>query len=190
AGTNIASVNYHFGGKDALYKKIVEASFDWISLNHQFPDAIEKRGDESEEFDHYIRAFVRQKVLESFGEPFGLPPRLMGWEIVDPKLNIKSMMDHKMEETEEKLIVLLSPLFGADIGAAQKRYAARWFFTFITPPPHLRDGFSNMLGPDASEAELDAAASQLANAAISVVKLLTATPVGLETVSDENIAQP
>lgn len=172
AGTNIASVNYHFGGKEALYKEIVETAFEWIFSRQQLPVDEHKTGD----FDHYIRAFVRQKILDSHQGIPNPPPRLMGWEIVDPKLDVRSLLDQRMEEAEENLVLLLSPLFGEDVGIGQKRYAARWFFTFINPPPHLHDGFWNMLGADWTEEEFDVAVSQLAGAAISVVKSLAMTP--------------
>lgn len=172
AGTNIASVNYHFGGKEALYKEIVETSFEWIFSGPQLPVGDDHAGN----FDQYIRAFVRQKILDTRQGMPHAPPRLMGWEIVDPKLDVKNLMDQKMEMAEENLVLLLSPLFGEDIGTAQKRYAARWFFTFINPPPHLHDGFWKMLGPDWREEEFETAISQVATAAISVVKNLTSAP--------------
>jgi AcrR family transcriptional regulator len=169
ARTNVASVNYHFGGKDALYKEVVETSFDWISRD--FDLALENISDDN--LYVHLRGFVKQRILEGMQEKPSLPPRLIGWEIVSPKLDIKELMDARIAATEEQLVILLSPLFGVQATTAQKTYAARWFFTFTTPPPPMIDGFWNMIGPNPAEDVMDQAISQMADAAMAFVKILT-----------------
>lgn len=173
AGTNIASVNYHFGSKEALYREVVETTFDWLSKD--FDQALELIA--HDDFHDDFHKFTRQRILEGLREKAACPPRLIGWEIVSPTLDIKELMERRLMATEEKLAVLLAPLFGPDASAAQKIYAARWFFTFITPPPHLIEGFWKMLGPDPDEKITEQAVSHMADAAIDVIKTLTASPL-------------
>ena len=180
SGTNIASVNYHFGSKEALYKEALErtlakfASDFGSSLDDLEPGRVSLRE---------IHAFAKRRIRAGYESKRLGPPRLLGWEIIAPKSDVKSLFMKGFEAKEDKLIDILTPLFGSEITAAQRSFAARWFFTATMPPPPVLMGLRKMLGPEPDKQSLERAISHLADAAIAGVRALTATPFASEEAS-------
>ncbi len=172
AGTNIASVNYHFGNKEALYKEVVEAALSHFATDVQ--SIVADLGDATDPLAH-IHAFAKTRIRSGIATFKSEPPRLLGWEIVNPIMGMKTLMKKKMEAAEGPLIVLLSPLFGPEATVRQKAFTARWFLTSTLPPPPVAIGLRDMLGPDPDEAAVDLAVSNLADAAVAGAKSLAAS---------------
>lgn len=172
AGTNIASVNYHFGGKDALYTAVIEKNFEVISRN--FENAFENIS--AENFDTEFRAFIARRISAGLRDIPDQISRMIGWELINPKLDIIDILENKLEPTRDQLITLLEPLFGPQTTKAQKTFAARWFFVYTAPPPPLIEAFWDLVGPDPDDATIEQASLRMADAAIATVKALTAPP--------------
>ena len=173
AGTNLASVNYHFGNKDALYEAVLKATFS--DLMSELGVAL----GEIEDDDHNgcrIHAFAKRRILSGIRKKRFRPPRLLGWEIVSPKFGMMNLMERQLSGAEEQLAVLLSPLFADDIPAQRKALAVRWFFTATLPPPPIALSLRHALGDEPDAAALDQPVSHLANAAVAGVMALAASP--------------
>ena len=169
AGTNIASVNYHFGGKDALYREVVSATFSKVT--EDLGEIMQQSDPESDPLS-IIRDFAQQRLKQGVRRKRFFPPRLLGWEIVSPKLNIKNLFEERFSSLEEKLIVLLSPLFKPDTPDAQKVLIARWFFSNTMPPPPVGMALQSMLGSEPDEEALDQVTGQMADALLKGVQSL------------------
>lgn len=176
AGTNIASVNYHFGGKDALYREVLQVTFSELEAELGFAVGdVDMGGDPS----LHIHAFAKHRLMQGLGSSRQFPPRLLGWEIIAPRVGFKNLMAKRMAKIEEQLVVLLSPLFGPDLPQESKALAARWFFAVTIPPPPIALGVQELLGKEPRQADLERAACKLAGAAVAgLTSLISAAAAG------------
>ena len=174
AGTNIASINYHFGSKEALYHAVV----DTVIADHM---AVFRRA--LQDYDiaagtpERIRAFARERMLHNLGARSYHPPRLFGWELIAPSADPGNLFERHLTEIGPRLTALVAPLFVDGAEPQQKALAVHWFFTAIMPPPPVAEALHQLLGPEPDPAALDAAVARLVDAAIVGVAALTA-PAG------------
>jgi len=94
AGANIASVNYHFGSKDGLYRAIYERLFTQlrdqrIAAIRAVVDEAEKKQDVEPIFRAFAEAFMKP-LLD--GEHGKLIPQLFMREMADQRLPIEMFM--------------------------------------------------------------------------------------------------
>jgi AcrR family transcriptional regulator len=82
AGTNIAAISYHFGGKDGLYAEVVRSAF--AEAGNHSPEALE--GGESP--DDELRRFVRALVCGANDDTLDLQrARLLAWDRLERASN-------------------------------------------------------------------------------------------------------
>lgn len=171
AGANVASVNYHFGGKDALYKEVVAAIA--ATMSNDMTMALEQLDTDQEPL-LIIHAFAELRIRMGLKRKQFVPPRLMGWELISPKLGVRALLEGHIADADMQLTALLSPLFGPEIDDARKLLIARWFFSSTMPPPPVGLAVAKALGPEPDEAALNRIASELADAAVAGVRALAA----------------
>lgn len=91
AGANHAAVNYHFGGKEELYRQVWLHARE-VSL-HAYP--LTRQGPHEDSPEGVLRGFIRSLILRSFDEgPAGHLTRLIAFEITDP---VRHIADVRME---------------------------------------------------------------------------------------------
>lgn len=178
AGTNLASVNYHFGSKAALYRAAVEA----VLADHPMGvgDTLDGLVVDARTCSH-VRMFAIRRIRAALRMKDHRPPPLMGWEIVSPALDMPALMEQHLLATERQVAVLLAPMFDAAAPPEQRSFATRWFLQATMPPPPIAAALQRLAdkgaaGAVADEAKLDAAAGRLADAALAGVRALAATP--------------
>ncbi|MCK4412531.1 MAG: TetR/AcrR family transcriptional regulator [Candidatus Eisenbacteria sp.] len=109
AGVNHAAVNYHFGGKEELYRRV------WIHAREVCLQAypLKPRGPDERSTENALRSFIRSLVLRSFDDgPAGHLTRLIAFEITDPLDHIADLRLETMRMHASRLDEIVSAVLG------------------------------------------------------------------------------
>ncbi|WP_419661370.1 transcriptional regulator, TetR family [Desulfosarcina variabilis str. Montpellier] len=112
AGVNVASINYHFGGKKELYRTVVE---DLLSRTFaQYP--VDEDVDPQSSPENRLRAFVRG-ALRRLLSPDGLSGypgkgQLVAKEMADPSPFLDDLVDEFIRPTAAVLLSIIQELLG------------------------------------------------------------------------------
>ena len=112
ADVNVASINYHFGGKEHLYRTVV---MDLISRTFDRYPVVEK-GYEDHSPEERLRNFVRG-LLRRMISPDGLTGyadkgQLMARELADPSQFMDDLVDQFIRPTAAVLSAVIADLLG------------------------------------------------------------------------------
>ena len=133
AGVNLAAVNYHFGGKEGLYRATL-AMLASRARDDVPTDSPEMRAAPPEE---QLRAFARATLVRYLGQEQPLAAsRIMAHELLDPTPAFESTMRQGSRPQWERLIEIVSALIGSrasrdDVELTTLSIAGQWaFFLF------------------------------------------------------------
>ncbi|WP_243359945.1 CerR family C-terminal domain-containing protein [Fundidesulfovibrio terrae] len=109
AHTNVASVNYHFGGKKELYEALLEHCHR-EGLRRHPPDAGLKDGAQAEQaLGAFIRSFLN-RTLGHDGPAWST--RLMAREMADPSPGVARMVASSVRPNFDRLSAIVAALMG------------------------------------------------------------------------------
>jgi AcrR family transcriptional regulator len=111
ANVNVASVNYHFRGKEGLYSSVLRYTLD--SAVKKYP--LELGLKEGATHEEALRAFVRlllSRVLDD-GRPTW-HGKLMAREFIEPTAALDQMIDEAIKPLYQSLSGILTDLMGPD----------------------------------------------------------------------------
>jgi len=120
AGTNMAAVNYHFGGKDGMYKAVlVEAHGQLVRLDDL--EAIRQSGSAQTQLRALIRLFVRRALRPAL--PWGL--RVLLHELMAPSTHVPALLQQAVLPKIRVMIAMVAAVLGLtdDDPAAQRALA-------------------------------------------------------------------
>jgi len=109
AGANVASVNYHFGGKAGLYRELLKHAFQEDLRRHP-PEMGLRDGATPEE---QLGAFIHSLFVRTLGK--GRPAwhgRLLAKEMVDPTSALDEMVESSVKPQAKRLSAIITALLG------------------------------------------------------------------------------
>ena len=109
AGTNLATVNYYFGGKDKLYSAVLQYSLN--EAMEKYPPDFGLSGKATPE--KRLRAFVHSFLLRLLED--GRPAwhgKLMAREMAEPSFALDTLVDDVIRPLVERLQSIVEPLAG------------------------------------------------------------------------------
>lgn len=109
AGSHLAGVNYHFGGKEALYREVILRRLAALRRRRieSIERTLERAGDEAS-LELLLRAFTSAFVEPLMSEPGGRTwLKLVSREMVDPQLPRQTFFDEMFLPVQESLMAAL-----------------------------------------------------------------------------------
>jgi AcrR family transcriptional regulator len=143
AQTNVASVNYHFGGKRELYEALLEHCHQ-DGLRRHPPNARLEDGAQAEEA---LGAFIRSFLNRTLGHDGpAWRTRLMAREMADPSPGLARMVASSVRPNFDRLAAVVAVLMGRDardtevrncalsvVGQCQHYYRAKGAIRYMFP---------------------------------------------------------
>lgn len=177
AGTNMAAVNYHFGGKDGLYEAVlVEAHGQLVKLDDL--EAIRQSGGNAQT---QLRALIHLFVRRSSGPalPWGL--RVLLHELMAPSTHVPALLQQAVLPKIRIMMAMIAAVLGVpdDHPAAQRALACvvlPCIMLLIAPRDVLRQALPAL----ASDSE--ALADDMTSYALAGLKAMARQHRGVEPV--------
>jgi AcrR family transcriptional regulator len=137
AGTNIAAVNYHFGGKDGLYAAVLEEAHARLVSIELVTSATQSTADPGEKLRMLLMQVVSQ-IAQRDQDTW--PLRVLSREIMAPT----AMMDRMISNQIQPKLKLVSGMIGAILGVPASHPAVSRCLVNIIGPC----GFLLITNPD------------------------------------------
>jgi AcrR family transcriptional regulator len=170
AGTNIASVNYHFRDKEGLYVAAFRDAFE-RSL-HRVPPPLGREGPADARLRAFVLAMLRRMAHEDGDDVLG---RLLAREMAEPSGLLAREIEGMVRPQFEALCAILRELAGRGVGRARIRRCA---FSVVGQVMHYRWGRHVLLilepGLRFDEAGLEATADHIAGFTLAAMRGLRA----------------
>ncbi len=118
AGANVAAVNYHSGGKEALYREVIRHAHGRAAA--KFPPDFDLGPGAAPE--DQLRAFVRSFLLRIFDTgPTAWMSKLIAMEMIDPGVALDSLVRERVRPMAERLGRIVRALLGPDAAPERAR---------------------------------------------------------------------
>ena len=121
AGANIASVNYHFGGKETLYAEVLRYAHSKALEKHPLlPDVGRDATPEKK-----LRAFVHSLLLRIFDQgPTAWHGKLMSREMIEPSAALDSLVEERMRPMAGQLWQIVAEILDCPLNHERVRHCA------------------------------------------------------------------
>ncbi|MEE9395361.1 MAG: CerR family C-terminal domain-containing protein [Planctomycetota bacterium] len=110
ADANVAAVSYHFGGKDELYRAVIQAAFEALPESVPMP----KLADNPDDPEACLRAWIHwhlERVLGQRRHPFG---ELLLREMRNPTPIMRGFVERAMKPVFEALVGIVAELLNCE----------------------------------------------------------------------------
>lgn len=169
AGANVASVNYHFGGKGGLYREVLRAASDVMRATNDLACQAGAGLPPDERLRRYIRVSLRAVVTQA--APSWIP-RLIHREIADPTPAFDALVDQGVRPRVEALSAIVAEILGCRpdderLPRCVASIQAQWML-------YLPNPISSRLKPNlrVSRANLDQVADHIAEFSLAGIRAI------------------
>ncbi len=116
AEVNLASINYHFGGKELLYRAVLEDILTTIIEKHPVVAAGQHTAEER--FAFFIRAYINRLIGESRRPGNAGRMAMLSQEILNPSPVMVELMARHLYSQRDLLLSIVTELLGDKAGRA------------------------------------------------------------------------
>ena len=111
ARVNVAAVNYHFGGKDGLYREVIRHVRRLAYARYPTTYDLNAGATPEERLHAYVRSFLLRTIGKESVPGFGL---LMMREMVEPTSALDMIVDEGIRSLFDQLVVIVRLLMGEE----------------------------------------------------------------------------
>jgi len=168
AGTNIASVNYHFRDKEGLYAEVLKYALHRANVKYPAALGLKPRATVEER----LRAFIRSFLLRIFEEgPQAWHGKLMLREMVNPTAALDALVEAEIRPMAGQVQSIVRELLGARATPAQVRLSAMSVVSQILFYHHCRPVITRIF-PDLKfdAREIDRLSEHIAEFSLAALK--------------------
>ncbi|MBI9076524.1 MAG: CerR family C-terminal domain-containing protein [Desulfatibacillum sp.] len=152
AGTNIASVNYHFGGKVGLYRELCHSLFstifDQFPVTRDFP----KGTSPEDRLAFFVEGLLNRLLEQQAGEGIPKKSQLLARELAAPSPVMDSLVDEFVRPTAGVLFEIIRQILGPraserDISHCLLSLVGQCFYYGMARPIFTRLNFLDLNEP-------------------------------------------
>lgn len=148
AGTNLAAINYHFGGKEGLYLAVLQAHAADAVKRHPIPDKATDGGSAEDRLRLAVQSLLNRVLGTDTGN---LLPRLLIRELSQPTAALDLLVEGVAGPQIQRMTEVVRDLLGPAVSVDQVRMATFsvagqcFFYAFARPlvsrvAPKIYDG--------------------------------------------------
>ncbi len=150
AGTNIASVNYHFGGKKELYSEVLKKLMAERQQAHPIDAGLTSRPTPKEKLSAFVRGYIGRMLLH---ETDSVLSRLMSREMIQPTHVLDELVRDVMTPNKRYLASLVEEVVGRKLGDEEQFFAISSVISQIMFHKHCRPVIERIFPGQGSSAE-------------------------------------
>ena len=119
AGTNIAAINYHFGGKEALYREAWRQSFRDSMIAHPPDGGVDRNAPPKQRLRGELVSLLR-RITDNGNREFSIAHQ----EFANPTGLLEEVMEEELRPLRERTMALVREVLGPGNSEIQVRFCA------------------------------------------------------------------
>lgn len=119
AGVNVASINYHFGGKKELYRTVVEDLLSRTFAQYPVDEGVDRQSPPEKRLQAFIRGALRRLLSPDGLSGYPGKGQLVAKEMADPSPFLNDLVEKFIRPTAAVLLSIIREMLGPKATAKQ-----------------------------------------------------------------------
>ena len=119
AGVNVASINYHFGGKKELYRTVVEDLLSRTFARYPVDEDVNRQSPPEKRLQAFVRGALRRLLSPDGLSGYPGKGQLVAKEMADPSPFLDDLVEKFIRPTAAVLLSIIKEMLGPDATAKQ-----------------------------------------------------------------------